>query len=123
MRQHSRGVSLLGVLMWLIVLGFFALIGFKLFPVYLEAYKIQKAFTGIVSDPGVGSKTKREIQKLALRRLDIDSVYRIDHRNFSDYVEIQKKDSQVRINVYYEAEAPLVANLRLVAEFDKDFEN
>jgi hypothetical protein len=109
--------------MWLIVLGFFALLGFKLIPLYLEAYKIQKAFTGIINDPGVGTKTKREIQKLALRRLDIDSVYRINHRNFSDYVEIKKKDDRIRINVYYEAEAPLVANLRLVAEFDEDFEN
>lgn len=123
MRQHSRGVSLMGLLMWLIVLGFFALIGFKLIPIYLEAYKIDKAFTGIVNAPGVSSKSSGEIRKLALRRLDIDSVYRINHQNFSEYVEIKKKDDQVRINVYYEPEAPLVANLRLVAKFDMDFGN
>lgn len=123
MRRHSRGVSLMGLLMWLIALGLGALLAFKLIPIYLEAFKIEKAFSGIVSDPGIGSKTKVEIKNLALRRLDIDGVYRIDHRNFSDYVDVKKSDNRVLINVYYEAEAPLVANLRLVAEFDKDYTN
>ena len=52
---------MLGLLMWLIILGFAALLAFKVIPIYLEAYKIDKAFTGIVSDPGVGAKTKGEI--------------------------------------------------------------
>ena len=114
---------MMGLLMWLIVLGFVTLLGFKLIPIYLEAYKIEQAFTGIVTDPGVGSKSIGEIRNLALRRLDIDSVYRIDHRNFGEYVDIKKSDNKVRINVYYEAETPLVGNLRLVAEFDKNFSN
>ena len=76
-----------------------------------------------MEDPGMKTETARQIAKSIIKRLDIDSVYIITQRNFSEYVTVTNKSGKINIDVFYDEEAPLFGNIFLRVEFDKHFEN
>ncbi|MFZ0254640.1 MAG: DUF4845 domain-containing protein [Gammaproteobacteria bacterium] len=125
MKRHQRqqGITAIGLILWLIVLGGGALLTLRLFPIYMESFKIDTAMQSVVEDPALEEKSNREIVEALLRRFDIDDVQRIDSRNYKNHVKIEKKRGKVAIMVTYRAEAPLFGNLRLVADFRKQTQN
>ena len=122
-RGGERGISFVGLMFVLVVLGFTLLIGLKLFPIYLESFKIDKALKGVVSDSKIGERSKRQIQAALIKRLDIDSVKVITNRNIKDHLVITSKSGQVSLDLDYEAEAELLGNISLVIAFEKHAEN
>lgn len=120
---RQQGISFVGLMTLLVVVGFLTLLGLKLVPIYLENFKIAHALEGTIQEPGITQKTRQEIGGLLLRRLDIDSVKRINHRNWPKYVKIVKKQGKVSIDVNYRAETPLVANVGMFVDFEQHVEN
>ena len=121
--KGQRGISFIGLMFVLVVLGGGSLLGLKLFPVYLESFKIHKAVEGVLSAPNVGQSTIHEIQKSLIKRFDIDSITAITHRNFKEHVVISSKNDVVSIAVNYEAVIPLLDNIYLLIIFDKYADN
>ena len=119
LKNRQRGMSFWNILLLLIVVGFGAIIGLKLIPVYLESWKIDKAMKGVMEDPSVGNQTKRDIIIALAKRLDIDGVTLISDSNFKEYGKVTKRDTTVSMDIYYQREVPLFGNLTLVAEFEK----
>lgn len=122
MTQHSRqqGITAIGLLMGLAILGFGALLALRLFPIYLESFKIDTALKSVIKDPRLAEMSNRDIIATLLRRLDVDDVQRINSQNHRNHVTINKKNNKVAITVNYRAEAPLFGNLGLVADFRKN---
>ena len=120
---RQRGISFVGLMTLLVVFGFLTLLGLKLVPIYLEAFRIAHALEGAIQDPGIGQMTKQEIGRALVKRLDIESVKRINYHNWPKHVTIVKRGRKVSIDVNYRAETPLVANLGLFADFDRRVEN
>ena len=122
-RSRQRGISFLGLLLLAVVVGFGVLIGLKLFPVYLESYKIDKAMTGVLSDPGTVKAGKAEILHSLFRRLDIDDVQAVNEGNWKDHVTLTLKNGRAEMEIQYRKETPLFGNLSIVATFDKTATN
>jgi len=120
---RQRGITFIGLLFVLVVLGFVAYIVMKLVPVYIESFKIDTAMNSVVQEPGIGGMTTKEIGRLFTKRLDIDSVTRITELNYRDYVTITNNQGRVGIDVSYRAETPLFGNVSVVVDFDKHAEN
>jgi len=125
MERHGRqqGITTIGFILWLIVLGLGALLTLRLFPLYMESFKIDTAMQSVIEDPALEKKSNREIIEALLRRFDVDDVQRIDSRNYKNHIKIEKKRDKVAIMVTYRAEAPLFRNLSLVADFHKQTQN
>lgn len=121
--RRQRGMTFWSLLFVLVVLGFVFLVSLKLFPIYLESFKINHAIESVTKDPGVGDLSKADIRDTLIKRFDIDDVRRITERNFSQYVDIDKKGRRVRISVEYRAETHLAGNIYLVADFKKRASN
>jgi hypothetical protein len=112
------------MLMFLLIFGAFVLLlGLKLFPVYLESFKIDKALRGVIEQSDIGQRSKREISLALTRRLDIDDVRSVNEGNFQKFGKITKKGNRVIIEIVYEKVEPLVGNLSLLATFEKRVEN
>lgn len=122
-RDRERGISFVGLMFVLVVLGCGIGVGIKLYPIYMESYKIDKALEGVISDANVANLSKHAIQASLLKRLDIDMVMVIDHRNINDHVVIFSQKANVSIDVKYEEVMPLIGNISLLIEFDKHVEN
>lgn len=120
--RHQKGASIWMVLLVVVILGFGAIFGLKLIPVYLENWKIENAIKNALQS-GVESANKAGIKNAIIRRLDIDDVRRITSANFSDYMTITKNGPRVRVDLDYEARESLFGNVSVVAHFTKTFDN
>ncbi len=78
MKRTQSGITLIGFLIVLAVVGFFAYIGMKLFPMYQEFYCVKTALKGLANEPGIATQDPAKIQDLFFRRLYI---------NYSDNVK------------------------------------
>ena len=122
-RGGERGISFVGLMFVLVVLGITLLIGLKLFPIYLESFKIDKAMKGVITDSKIGERSKRQIEAALIKRLDIDSVKVITNRNIKEHLVITSASGEVSLDLEYEAEAELLGNMSLVITFEKHVEN
>lgn len=121
--KQQRGMTTLGLIFVLAVFGFAGYVGLKLFPIYTESFKIDSAMKGVVDDPDVANMSKSDILASFIRRLDVNDVDRITARNYRQYLDIEKDQDTVSLDVAYRAQAPLFANVSLVIDFHKHAQN
>ncbi len=117
-RKRQRGMGFLGLIAIVGILGFSAVIGLKLFPIYMDSWKIDGIMDAVISEPGIKEQSRREVIDSLLKRLDIDAVDAVNYRN-PDAMTITKRKNSVTISIFYRVETPLIGNLSLIAEFDK----
>jgi hypothetical protein len=114
MRNKQRGITFIGFLLVLAVVGFFAYIGMKLFPMYQEFYAVKTAAKGLAEEPGVGDMDPARIQMLLFRRLEIDYTDNVKPKN----VKIERIDGGWNMKISYEVRRPMIGNLDVVGNFD-----
>ena len=114
MKNKQRGITFIGFLVVLAVVGFAAFIGMKLFPMYQEFHAVKSAAKGLAGEPGVGDMDPSKIQDLFFRRLYINYSETVK----PEHVKIERIDSGWNLKVSYEARKPLVYNLDVVGKFD-----
>ena len=118
-RNRQRGIGFLGLIVLLGVLGFTAVIGLKLFPVYMDSWKIDGVMKAVIKEPDIKDQSRQEIIEMLLKRLDIEAVDSLNYTNYKDRLSISKRKNNVTINVTYDVMTPLMGNLSLLAQFDK----
>ena len=114
MKRKQGGLSLLGFLVVLAVVGFAAYVGMKLFPMYQEYYAVRSAMKGLANEPGVADMDPAKIQDLFFRRLYINYSENVKPQN----VKFERTEGGWRMRVNYEVRRPLVGNLDVVGRFD-----
>ena len=113
-KSTQRGLTLLGFIMVLMIVGIFAFVGLKLFPVYSEYYSVVSDMKGIQSEPGVANMAPEIVKDKLFRRFYISYVTSVKNEN----VKVTRQNGY-NLNVKYEVRKPLVYNLDFVAKFDK----
>ena len=114
MRRKQSGITLLGFVIVLAVVGLFAYVGMKLFPMYSEFYSVKSALKGLSNEPGIGNTDPRKIQDLFFRRLYISYAENVKPEN----VKIKRVDNGWQMDVIYEVRKPVIANLDVVGKFN-----
>lgn len=116
---RQRGMTFLGILVIIIVVGAWVYAGIRLLPKYLEyvrvASTLEKVKDEFESNP---SSTEFMLRKAIERHFDIESVTVID----SNDVEIKKDGPSFKMHVSYEDTVPLVYNISFLVTFDKTVE-
>ena len=113
-KARQQGITLMGFLMVLAVVGVFAFIGIKLFPVYSEYYSVVGDMRGVAAEPGIAQAEPAAVKEKLFRRFDISYVGSVRPEN----VKITR-DKGYNLRVNYEVRRPLAYNLDFVAKFDK----
>ena len=119
-KRRQRGLSFLGLIALVGILGFATVIGLKLVPIYMDSWKIDGAMNAVINDPQINDWSRQEVINSMLKRLDIDSVDAVNYSNYKESLTVTKKGNSTSISVYYRVETPLIGNLSIVAEFDKN---
>jgi hypothetical protein len=114
MKRAQGGMTLIGFLIVLAVVGLFAYVGMKLFPMYSEFYAVKQALKGLSAEPGIANTDPAKIQDLFFRRLYIS--YAEDVK--PEHVKIERIDSGWKMTVNYEVRKPLIYNLDVVGKFN-----
>lgn len=114
MKRNERGMTLLGFVIVLAVVGFFAYVAMRLFPMYQEYYSVRSAMKGLAAEPGIGTQDPARIQDLFFRRLYINYSENVK----KEHVKLRRVDNGWEMQVQYEVRRPLVGNLDVVGKFD-----
>lgn len=119
MQNHrfQRGITLLGFIIVLAILGFFAYIGMKIGPAYLEFMNVSTAMKGVAAEPGVGKWSQGQIKTALIKRLSMNYVDQ-KHVNMNNF-EIKRAGGGQTLRVFYEVREDLMYNLDYVATFEK----
>ncbi|HET8765140.1 MAG TPA: DUF4845 domain-containing protein [Rhodanobacter sp.] len=113
MMRTQRGMTLIGFIIVLALVGFFAYIAMKLVPMYSEYYAVKQALAGLKAEPGIANQDPAKVQDLFFRRLYISYAENVKPAN----VTIERADNGWLMSVDYEVRKPLVANLDVVGKF------
>jgi hypothetical protein len=113
MKRTQSGMTLIGFVIVLGVVGLFAYVGMKLLPMYSEYYAVRQALKGLQSEPGIANRDPAKIQDLFFRRLYISYAENVKPEN----VDIKRIDNGWQMDVNYEVRKPIISNLDVVGKF------
>ena len=113
MKRTQGGMTLIGFVIVLGVIGFFAYISMKLVPMYSEYYAVKQALAGLSEEPEITQKSPAQIQDLFFRRLYISYAENVKPGN----VKIERIDGGWDMSVDYEVRKPMMGNLDVVGKF------
>ena len=111
-RRGQRGVSLIGMLAWAVVVGFVGYVLVRTVPTLLEFQAIQKAVNNIAASP---APTVAGIRNAFERQKEIE--YSIESISGKD-LEITKENDRVVIRFAYDKELELVSPVFLLIKYE-----
>ena len=111
-RWGQRGITLFGLLVWAIVVGFVALVVMKVLPTMNEYFTIQKAVNKIAQD---GGTTVPEIRAAFERAKDVE--YSIQSISSKD-LKITKENDKIVISFAYDKEIELMSPVFLLIKYE-----
>lgn len=112
-KQKQRGVSPIGVLLIMIVAGFFIMCAVKIVPLYQDFYLAKGVLDNLEDEPDMALSV-RKIQGVLERRLSMNAVRSLSMDDFLINVD----DNMATVELAYEARVALMFNLDVVAKFD-----
>ncbi len=119
MQHRQRGMTMLGILVLVVVVGAWVYAGIRMAPKYLEFMRVASTLEQVQdeydSNPGT---TEFMLRKAVERRFDIEMVEVIT----SNDIEIKKDGAMFTMRAAYEDTVPLAGNVSFLLEFDKSVE-
>jgi hypothetical protein len=116
MPGRQKGMTLIGWVLTLILIGFVALIALRLVPVYMNSFTVGSIVDNLASDASVNSRDRGEVRRAFEKRLNINDVNVVD----GSMLKFEEVAGGVRLVVEYEHRVGLVGNIDVVASFHKE---
>ncbi len=114
--QRQQGWSLTGLLIVLLVGGFFISVAFKLAPAYADHHTLKSIMEDTIEDRALISERKHDIESSIIKRMRINNM-----RLAKDFMTIDKDKGTVTISVDYEVRTPLFFNVDAVMSFKEEY--
>lgn len=115
MKHRQRGATFLGMVTILLILGAGLYAGIRLVPVYLEYTKVARALEQVRDEYSAIDTNPQMIRNSLERRWDVEDIKSIGWQE----LEIKKVNEGYDVHAAYTVERPFVANVFLLAKFDK----
>lgn len=115
MVRRQQGMTLMSFVIVLAVVGFFALIVMKLFPMYSEYNNLKSVMDDFAANPASASMTPSQVWADLERRFDIAYVSSVTR----EHITVSRTGRVTTMQIKYEVRKPLFANLDVVGKFDK----
>ena len=111
--QKQRGLSTLGLLVAILVVGFVVMLGMKTSPYYLDDYAVGKVLNSLSNRSDIKEASRSEVREWIQKGL---STNRIDLSRDELKITRDRKDG-VSVDINYERRVHLMYNIDLVLTF------
>jgi len=111
--KRQQGVTALGWLIILGIIGFFVTLALKLAPVFIENYNIVTSLKAMEKTSGLYQKSTGSIRTLLWTKLDINDVKSIERKD----IKIIKREGTVFIDIEYSVVVPFAGPISILADF------
>lgn len=118
MRTQQKGMTFIGLLLTLAVIGVIVFAALRLVPVYMEYLRVVTVMDGVSEDLDGTNPTLTQIRQGLDSRLYIEGVKVVKLGDF----KVEKADTGYRMSLAYEATAPYIANVSFLVAFTKSVE-
>lgn len=116
-RKRQRGLTIWGLLIVAALVAFFALLGMRCVPVYLNHMKVTSAVQKVAQDPEMAQANAAQLRRALQRYWDIE---RISHLDAGEVVVVGSPGGERTFQYAYEARVPFIANIDLLFYFEDD---
>ncbi len=113
---RQQGMGVLGWIFAIAIVLFLALVGMKLVPNYINYFSVVKIMQNMAQDPELRDLPPRELKRIFMRRLDVNSIYDFPPTGF----KVVRSREGKAFRVDYEVREPLVGNVDVVMHFRKE---
>lgn len=115
MRKHQRGMTFIGLLFVLALVGLVVYAGIRLVPVYLNYLKIARTLEMTATEVKGDNADPGNVRRIIERHWAIEDPTGVDIKD----IQITKDDDGISMHVAYDDAVPYIANVSLSAHFDK----
>jgi len=109
---RQRGISLMGLIVTLAVVGFVGVMAAKLLPAYIDYFAVKKIFAAM-EQAGDLKGSVHDIRKSFERRNDIENAQDVHPED----LEITKEGGETVMSVSWSKKVPLVSNISACLDF------
>ena len=117
-RSAEHGVSLLGILFVLLLVGFALTVLFRVGPLYLDDYTVRQSFAAL-RDGNARNLSDQAIRQKLYKYFVVNNVDSIDLKQ----VRIERNAARVLVSLYYERRVAFLGNLDVVAKFNNVYDS
>jgi len=114
-RKKQAGMTGAGIVIILMMVGFFVFIALKLFPIYMESFEVNSALDSLKARPELAKKPAGKVVQALMKKLAVDNVKSVSQKEIS----IEKSKDGITVYVDYEVVQPLFSNISLLVVFEK----
>jgi hypothetical protein len=119
MRRLQSGVTFLGGLVLVLVIGGWVYVGIRLVPIYLNYMKVAGTLDKVKDEFSANpSNSEFAIRKAVERHFDIESV---DYPSVKDII-IKREGSAFQVTADYDDDATIAGNISVLVEFNRTVE-
>lgn len=115
MKSKQTGITLIGFLVVLMVVGFFGYMAMKLVPAYTEFMGVGKAMTQLASEGG--ARSPDQVRGALMKKLDFQYVS--DDTITPQDITIKRSGNAAELNVSYDKRIPFMYNIDFLLHFEK----
>ncbi len=112
---RQRGMSVIGLLLLLVVIGFVALIAMKVIPMYVQYFSIKSTIESVRKEPQLAQMTPQDIQAAIQKRFDIGYVENIK----ANQLRIRNDRNGRVIDLVYQEERALFYGLYVLLKVNE----
>lgn len=119
--KNQRGMTLIGWVIVLALIAFFATLAMRLVPMYQEYYGVLQIMNDMEIELKNNNLTKNEVETLLMRRFDIGYIQSVDKED----IEILRGKNTAYITkvvIDYEVRKPFIAHIDLIGHFKEEID-
>lgn len=114
--QNQRGMTLIGWIVVLALIGFFATLTMRLLPMYQEYYGVLQIMDSMETEIKNNNLTKQQVTSLLNKRFNTGYISSVKNEN----IELSRGKSGAyvtKIVIDYEVRKPFIAHIDLIGHF------
>lgn len=115
--RSQKGLSMLSWVMVLAVVAFVASTAFKMLPHYFDYMSMDKIISGVENE-ATDIRTVRDFYSHVRKGMDVNGIRDL---NLDEAMTVVIENNEFKVHLDYEKREPLIRNLDLVANFDKEY--
>ncbi|HEY2779935.1 MAG TPA: DUF4845 domain-containing protein [Steroidobacteraceae bacterium] len=115
MRNHQQGMTFIGLLCILALVGVVVYAGIRLAPLYLNYMKIARTLDAVATEVKGDNPDPAMIRVAIDRHFNIEDPRGVDAKD----IDITKDEGGIQMHVAYDDAVPYVANVSLSVHFEK----
>jgi hypothetical protein len=113
-RQRQSGMSILGILCIMLMVGFFIMCAIRLVPAYTDYLSVKGVVSRLVMEPEAATESLSDLRRKIATRFNTNQIYLLNPKD----VEIYTKSGKTYIDANYEARVPIVWRIDALMKFD-----